>query len=399
MPRKPRLLVFNQYYAPGLEATAQLLAQLCAGLVVDFDITVVTGRLVHMPEAGRREQDGVQVVRVQSTMYDRRRLLPRAINYVTYMIESLRVGLAQPRPDVVLCMTDPPVIANVALVVARRFRVPLVVISQDIFPEVAVELKRLKNSALIGALRVLIGFYLRRADHVIAIGDTMRKRLEAKGAPRHRISVIPNWVDTNEIVPAPHDNDWSRAHGVHGFVVMHSGNVGHAHDLDVLVRAATFLRDLDDLQIVVIGGGARLLEVQELARILEVDVRFLDYQPRETLSLSLSAAHVHYVGLGRGLSGFVVPSRLYGILAAGRVPLVSADADSETAAVVRETASGIVVPPGRPELVAAAIRDAHDGRYDLDELGRRGREYVVREADRLVALNRYRELLHRVAGR
>ena len=91
---------------------------------------------------------------------------------------------------------------------------------------------------------------------------------------------------------------------------------------------------------------------------------------------------MHYVGLAHGLSGYVVPSRLYGILSAGRPVIVAADADSETAGLVEEVGCGVVVPADRPDLVAAAIRDAHDGRLDLEAMGAAGREYVVREADR-----------------
>jgi glycosyltransferase involved in cell wall biosynthesis len=402
MAERPRLLVFNQYYWPGLEATAYLLSDLCAALADDFDITVVTGRLlIHAPEAKRTTHDGVDVVRVRSTAFDRRRLLPRAINYLTYMEESLRVGLLAKRPDAVVCMTDPPVIADVALLVARRFGVPLVVISQDVFPEVAIEVRRLESKPLVALLRGLVGFYLRRADRVVAIGDTMRKRLEAKGASRERLAVIPNWVDTTELRPEPRVNPWTQKQELTDrFVIMHSGNVGHAQSVDVLVRATTFLRDVDNLAVIVIGGGARLLDVKDLAEVLEADkVQFMGYQPRETLSQSLSSAHLHFVGLAPGLSGYVVPSRLYGILAAGRPVIVAADAGSETAQVVREVGCGIAVPAGRPELVAEAIRDAHDGVYDLDEMGRRGREYVAAEADRSVAVSRYRELLHGVAGR
>jgi colanic acid biosynthesis glycosyl transferase WcaI len=108
------------------------------------------------------------------------------------------------------------------------------------------------------------------------------------------------------------------------------------------------------------------------------------------LSQSLSSADIHYVGLARGLSGYVVPSRLYGILAAGRPVLVSADDDSETAAVVRDVGCGLVVPPGRPDLVAAAVRAAASGRHDLDRMGARGRAWVVANADRVVAFDRYR---------
>ena len=397
---RPRLLVLNQYYWPGLEATGHLLSELLAALADEFDVTIVTGRLaVHAPHAERLVHEGVRIVRVRSTAYDRTRLLARSVNYLTYLAQSLRVGLMSRKPDVVLCMTDPPVIGNVALIVARRFRRPLVVVSQDVFPEIAVELNRLENPALVGILRGLIAAYLKRADRVVAIGETMRRRLEQKGARPERIAVIPNWVDTTAIVPQPRDNGWAREHDlVDRFVVMHSGNVGHPQNLDVLIRATTFLRDLDDLAIVIVGGGARRAELVELAERLETDaVRFLDYQPRETLSSSLSTAQLHYVGLGRGLSGYVVPSRMYGILSAGRPVLVAADADSETAALVESVGCGLLAPPSRPELVAVAIRAAYDGSHDLEAMGRRGRDYVVAEADRSIAIERYRRLLRELA--
>jgi glycosyltransferase involved in cell wall biosynthesis len=212
--------------------------------------------------------------------------------------------------------------------------------------------------------------------------------------------VIPNWIDTDSITPRDHENDWKREQKLAGrFVVMHSGNVGHAQDLDTLVRAATFLRDLDDLAVVIVGFGARHAEIQSLAALLETDkVRFLPYQQRDVLPLSLAAGNLHFVGLARGLSGYVVPSRLYGILAAGRPVIVSAEADSETAQVVSDVGCGVVLPPGRPELVARVIRDAHDGRLDLEDMGRRGREYVTAEADRMVAVGRYRAVLHELVG-
>src|SRR5438874_5857247 len=297
---RPRLLVLNQYYWPGLEATGHLLSELLAALADEFDVTIVTGRLaVHAPHAERLVHEGVRIVRVRSTAYDRTRLLARSVNYLTYLAQSLRVGLLSRKPDVVLCMTDPPVIGNVALIVARRFRRPLVVVSQDVFPEIAVELNRLENPALIEVLRRAIRAYLERADRVVAIGETMRERLEQKGAPPERLRVIPNWVDSSVLTPQPRDNPWAREHGLDDrFVVMHSGNVGYAQNLDALVRAATFLRDLDRLTIAIVGEGSRRAPLMELAELLETEsVYFLQYQPREVLPQSLSAADVHVVGL------------------------------------------------------------------------------------------------------
>jgi colanic acid biosynthesis glycosyl transferase WcaI len=393
--QRPKLLVFNQYYSPGVEATAHLLSELCEALARDYDVTVVTGRLAGYEDAPDYERrNGVTIVRVHSTAYDRSPLHRRAINYFTYVGRALRRGLfSVPRPDIVLAMTDPPMVGDVALIVARRFRAPFVVISQDVFPEVAVELGRLKNPIAVRLLDVLTRFYLRRADHIVAIGERMKERLATK-APDARITVIPNWVDTRAITPQPRDNDWAREQGfVERFVVMHSGNVGHAQDLDTLIRATTHVRDLENLSVVLIGTGARYADYVALASRLAADnVSFLPYQPREVLPQSLSSADVHFVGLARGLAGYVVPSRLYGILAAGRPVIAAADGDSETAQVVLEVGCGIVIPPGRPDLLAATLRDVVAGHHDLKEMGDRGRAYVEAEADREVAVERYRRL-------
>jgi colanic acid biosynthesis glycosyl transferase WcaI len=398
--RRPRVLVLNQYYWPGVEATAHLLAELCEALADEFDLTVVTGMVAGAAEPGRLVRREVEILRVGSTAYDRSRLVLRAANYLSYLALSLWEGLKVERPDVVLCMTDPPVIADVALLLARRFRVPLVVVSQDVFPEVAIALKRLDNPALVRMLRLATRAYLQRADRVVAIGDTMRDRLITKGAQPRRIAVIPNWTDTSDLEPRPRDSNWAREHGLDDkFVVMHSGNIGHAQDLDTLIRSATFLRDLERLRIVLIGGGARRDQLKALAKVLETEhVLFKGYQPREVLADSLSAADVHVVGLARGLSGYVVPSRLYGVLAVGRPVIASAEADSETARAVTTVGCGVVVPPGRPELLAREIRRAYGGELALAAMGARGREWVASEADRDVAVDRYRRLLRELTN-
>ena len=395
--RRRRIVVLNQYYWPGVEATAHLLTELCEALAEEYEVEVVTGVLHgHEDEPRELERNGVRIVRVSSTAYERAELGRRAANYFSYLGFALAHALRGPAPDLVLCMTDPPIVGDAGVLVGRRFGVPVLVISQDVFPEIATELGRLGNPAVVGVLRMLVGAYLRRADRIVAIGETMRRRLEAKGASPDCLRVIPNWVDTSAITPQPRDNSWAQSHGLESkFVVMHSGNVGHAQDLDSLVRAATFLRDLDDLLIVIAGFGARHGEMVALSKRLDVEdtVRFLPYQKRKRLPLSLSSADLHVVGLAKGLAGYVVPSRLYGVLSAGRPVIAAADEDSETARLVSEVGCGLVIGPGRPELLARTIRAARDGAYDLEAMGRRGREYVEREADRSVAMERYRKLV------
>ena len=102
---------------------------------------------------------------------------------------------------------------------------------------------------------------------------------------------------------------------------------------------------------------------------------------------------MHVVGLAKGLAGYVVPSRLYGILAAGRPVIAATDPESETAQLVAEIGCGVLVPPGNPFALARAIRAAHDGEYDLAEMGRRARAFAEAEADRSIAVRRYLAVL------
>jgi colanic acid biosynthesis glycosyl transferase WcaI len=396
--RRPRLLVLNQYYWPGKEATANLLTELCEALALDYDVIVVTGAAESQPE--RSVRGGVTIVRVHSTHYDRTQLWRRATNYFTYVIGAVRQALGSERPDVVVSMTDPPFVGAAAQLVARRFGAPLVVISQDVFPEIAVRLGRLRNPLAIAVLRRVIASYLRYADRVVVIGDTMKQRIVAKGVDPGRVRVITNWGDAERVTPQPRDNRWARRNGLlDRFVVMHFGNIGHAQDIDTLIRATTLLRDLDDLAVPIIGVGARLAELEELARIVEADkVRFLPWQPYEERALPISSAHVHVVGLARGLAGYIVPSRMWGVLAAGRPVIAAAEEESETARVVRETDCGVVVPPGDPFRLAEAIRACHDGVYDLEEMGQRARAYAEAETDRSIAVARYRRVLEEVRG-
>src|SRR6476659_7467457 len=153
MPARPCLLVLNQYYWPGVEATAHLLTELCEALAADYDVTVVTGRLRGRDDTPDTEvRNGVRVIRVHSAVYDRAQLGPRGANYLTYLARGAARALSLGRPDVILCMTDPPMVGALAVLLGRRHGAPVIVLSQDVFPEIAVELKRLTNPVVISLL-------------------------------------------------------------------------------------------------------------------------------------------------------------------------------------------------------------------------------------------------------
>jgi colanic acid biosynthesis glycosyl transferase WcaI len=233
------------------------------------------------------------------------------------------------------------------------------------------------QSDRVEALLTRVGkFTVAHADAIVALGDTMKRRLvETKDADPSRIRVIHNWADCEAIVPASKDNPFSRAHGlVDRFVVMHSGNVGLSQGIDRLLDVADRVRDLKDVVIAIVGDGAQkgaLINTAE-ARGL-TNVRFFPYQPKSSLIDSFATADAFLVSLKRGLSGFIVPSKLYGILAAGRPYIAAVEDDSEAADIAREHDCGIVVPPGSVEGIEAAIRALHADPARTSAMGQRAR--------------------------
>jgi putative colanic acid biosynthesis glycosyltransferase WcaI len=405
-----KICFFNRSYWPDQAATGQLLTELAEDLVSQHgcEVTVVAGRALHGAERDGtglapvhvEMRHGVRILRANGTRFDRRRFAGRAANYLTYFASAAVAGLQVGRPDVVVSLTDPPILGLAARWTARRTGARFVFLCEDIFPEVAALLEDFHNPAVNRALDRVNRSLLRDADGIVALGDRMRRRLvEEKGADPSRVTVIHNWADCEAITPGPKDNAFTRAHGLGDrFVLMHSGNIGLSQNLDVLIEAAALLQGKARLLIAIVGDGAKreALAQQAASRGL-TNVRFFPYQPKELLHESFAAADAFLVSLKAGIEGYIVPSKLYGILAAGRPYVAAVDASAEAAAIVREYSCGLLAAPGDPAALADAIAALYDDPAMTRTLGQRARAAAL-QFDRRVAVSAYHALFVRVAG-
>lgn len=375
-----RVVFFNRSYWPDVTATGQLLTEMAEDMVAHHgcDVTVVTGypRGSGAPPGAREVRNGVTIVRATGTTFDKRRFTGRAANYVTYFLSACVAGLRLGPADVVVAMTDPPIIGLAALLCARSRRARFVFRCCDVFPEVAVLLEDFHSVWVDRALEAIWRYLLKRADLVVALGATMRQRLLRKGADPDRTVVIEDWADCGALHPAPKDNPFSRAHQLQDrFVVMHAGNVGLSQNLNVFVDAAERLRHRGDIRFVMVGDGARRRALEAMAGSRGLDnVVFLPYQPRAQMVDSYAAADVFLVSLKPGLAGVIVPSKVYSILAAGR-PYVAAVEDAcELVALTRHHQCGVVIPPGDGEALAGAVQALAADPARARAMGQRARE-------------------------
>lgn len=348
----------------------------------------------------RETRNGVTILRANGTRFRPGRFAGRAANYLTYFGSSNLSGLYLNKPDVVVALTDPPIVGLAGLWAARRAKARFVFLCEDIFPEVALLLADFRSASVNRALDRVNRHLIRRSDAIVALGERMRRRLvEEKGADPTRIEIIHNWADCEAIVPADRNNAFSREHGLTDrFVLMHSGNVGMSQELGVFLEAASRLKSKEKLVMAIVGDGARrrTLEAEATRRGL-LNVRFFPYQPKARLAECFAAADAFLVSLKAGLEGYIVPSKLYGILAAGRPYIAAVDPSCEAATIATRHDCGLLAAPGDPGALAASIAKLYDDPALARAMGDNARKAALR-FDRRPTVQRYYDLFLRVTG-
>jgi colanic acid biosynthesis glycosyl transferase WcaI len=365
---RPQQFVFvNRYYRPDQSATSQMLTDLAQGLAArGLSVHVLCSRQLYDDPTVRLASDewlhGVHIVRIRTTRFGRQRLLGRAVDYASFYISCALAlfGLLR-RGDVLIAKTDPPLLSLLAAPIARIKGAELINWQQDVFPEVASQLGANPLPRWLDrGLRRLRNASLRSARVNVLIGSRMREHFIAQGIPAEKLCVIENWADDRAIVPKPTDASGIRRElGLGGkFVVCYSGNLGRAHEYETMLAAAETLRLETAFVFVIIGGGAKTESLKRAvaARMLD-NFRFLPYQPRESLADSLAAADVHLVSLLPALEGLIVPSKVYGILAAGRPVVFIGDSNGDCARIVLDAQCGRVVGVDAAKDLADALRE------------------------------------------
>lgn len=392
-----RLLFLNRSFWPDLEATGQLLTELCADLSREHDVSVIAGPSYHVstPLRGLWQHDaldGVDVVRTWGTRLPKRRLLARLLNLGSYYALAAAAALRSARPDVVIAETDPPLLGLLAVLLQARWRCRFMYYCQDIYPDIAEVTGGIHSRPLLTLLARANRLAYRRADLIVVLGEDMRRRLMSKGVPPERVVVLPNWVDCSVIRPLSHNG--FRSQFGNKFVVMYSGNLGLSQQLESVLDAARQLRNDGHVVFAFVGEGARKVWLQQRATSDGLgNVRFLSYQPKHALAESLGAADLHLVPLQAGLAGCMVPSKVYGILAAGRPYVAMMEDNADVAVLARESRVGFVSPPGDAAALVRVIGEAVANPSELKAMGVRARAVAERHFDRPLLTRRFGELL------
>jgi len=371
-----RILLLNLYYPPDTSATAKMAETVVNVLARNNVLTVLCGRPSYDPSERRdwrfyRTEGGgaVRIVRVGSTDFPRVQMNRRVLNYFTYTALAIPRALLAPC-DAVLAMTDPPFAGIVGAFVAMLKGKPYFYNIRDMYPDMAVGGSIVAPGLLARVWEKLHCWALRRAALVIVLGEDMRNRILNKGVPAERIAIIRDGAEMASDRTPPPELDGEVIRKIRGdfrFVLLHAGNLGFYGAWATLVEAARQLAG-DGIGLVFVGEGAQRAEVESLAASVP-NVRFLPFFPGSKIDSVLAAPDAHIISVKRGLEGVVVPSKMYGILAAGKPVVAVAPQETDAVTLGKRWGFGIGVDPESPAELAQAIREMAADPTRLVEMG------------------------------
>lgn len=371
---KKRIQFVNRSYWPDAEATGQLLTELCEDLAQEpqLKVSVICGQPnfnldnVEFEQTGVQNRNGVEIIRVNHTQHDKSTFIGRITNFITFLIAAFWTALWSKKPDLMIVQTDPPLLCLLGCIVSRIRGIKYVCYLQDVYPDIAVELGRLKENFLTKFLRWSFLTAYRNADKVVVVGSDMKKWLVNHRVDPKKISIIENWIDTDSLRPIKTDNQFRKKFDLEDkFVVMYSGNMGYTQRFDLIMDAAEKLQDHRDIVFAFVGNGVKrgYLSEETISRGLP-NIRFVDYQPKSELSQSLSAADIHLVLLDSKLTPYMLPSKIYSAFAsatavicmgASKTQIGNQNTSSHLANLIERHEAGLFIDEKNAETLAEEI--------------------------------------------
>lgn len=323
----------------------------------------------------------------------------RILNWAVFAVGALVTGLRLPRPEVVYASSPHLLTGLAGWAIASIRRARFVLEIRDLWPQILVDMGRIRAGSLTHRLvRGLEQFLYRRADAIVVLAQGAAQAIAEDGVPSERIWFIPNAADPADFEPTASREELRRRYGFDGVTILYAGAHGPANGLDfVLDAAADVARDLPQVRFVLVGDGlAKPALMARAARRRLTNVVFLEAVPKNEVPDLLAAtdAGLHVLAdLPLFLYG-VSPNKLFDYMAAG-LPVLTNTA-GEVGEIVKGNDAGIVVEPAQ---LASGVRQlVAAGPERRRRWGRNGRRYAAQERNRSLMAARLGELLEQLTG-
>lgn len=406
---KKKLLIYAHYFYPDVASTGQILTELCEGMIDTFDITVIcvvpsySGTIDEKYKTKRiykEEHNGIKIIRVRVPEFQKSNKISRIKNLLAYFFNSLLATLKIEKQDYIYTISQPPILGGVLGVLGKWLKGGKLIYNiQDFNPEQTMAVGYSKNKLLLNTVMAVDKFSCKKADKVIVVGrdmqETLRNRFNNKKVPKNVF--INNWINEKEIYPLeqnhPRIMEFKEKYNLQDkFIIMYSGNIGLYYDLENIIKVIGEFKDREDVVFAFVGDGTVKDKIEAYVSENNLsNVTFIPYQDKADLIYSLNAADIHWVVNAKGIKGVSVPSKLYGVMAAGKPVLGVLDEGSEARLIVEDCNCGLCIEPGNYKEISNNIKYILNNKEEIRLLGLNGRQYLESNLTKEVSINKYKE--------
>ena len=406
---KKKLLIYAHYFYPDVASTGQILTELCEGMTDTFDITVIcvvpsySGTIDEKYKTKRiykEEHNGIKIIRVRVPEFQKSNKISRIKNLLAYFFNSLLATLKIEKQDYIYTISQPPILGGVLGVLGKWLKGGKLIYNiQDFNPEQTMAVGYSKNKLLLNTVMAVDKFSCKKSDKVIVVGrdmqETLRNRFNNKKVPKNVF--INNWINEKEIYPLEQNHprivEFKEKYNLKDkFIIMYSGNIGLYYDLENIIKVIGEFKDREDVVFAFVGDGTVKDKVEAYVKENNLsNVTFIPYQDKSDLIYSLNAADIHWVVNAKGIKGVSVPSKLYGVMAAGKPVLGVLDEGSEARLIVEDCNCGVCIEPGNYKEISNNIEYILNNKEEIRALGSNGRQYLETNLTKEVSINKYKE--------
>ena len=406
-----KILMISHYYHPEDVGAAVQITEMSEDLVQrGHEVTVLTG-FPHYPKGKvfdgykikllqRETINGVKVLRSFIYINPDKVIWKRILNYGSLAISSLFSGLLAGSHDVIYVDLPPLPLGFTGVVLKSLFRSKLALNIHDVEPERSIELGVFTQRKFIRFLEWLELYLYHKAEKIVVVGETLADNLFSKNVSNCKVEVIPTWTDPKKIKVQDKNNSFREKHARReDFLIQYSGTIGYTSLLDPIIETANILRNDPAYRFMIIGEGVKKVALENRVNELGLtNVIFLSYQPFDKLSEILAAADLSLVTLDPALSAFSVPGKTYTIMASSRPVLALVDENTDVGRIIDAADCGVRVTPNDISRIVKIIVGLSENASRLEELGRNGRQYLLKYLSRDVCIRQHEQVLIELAS-
>jgi len=392
---KLNVLILTHNFLPEFTGAATMQFELARFLVQSgHSVTVITTtpdhHMVDKRHSRNRQSemiDGIQVIRINPPRLAKSTLINREINSIMADFLLVIKGLSIKPVDILFMLTPPITLPIFAAAIKKIRKSILVMYMQDVFPEFLISMGVMtRSNVLFRVAKSMEKIAYRSADCIGVHSPKNKAYVQSCGIHQEKIQVIPLWVDADFLSNPGNAKEFADIEGLDSkFVIMYAGTVGYAMGARTIPQAAKRLEHHKDIRFVVVGEGSRYEEMQaEMQRLEVANILLIPPRPREELPHLLGSSDILLVLLRQELSdnpnGYfraVIPHKLLTNMAVGKPVLLSAEPQSDAAALVRLSNCGVTVNPEDPEAIAQAILELKQDPSIMRVQGENGRKFAA----------------------